>query len=58
MIELAEALGRLPERLVVVGVEGECFDHGEPLSPSVAEAVPAAVERVGEALSGRARKGW
>jgi hydrogenase maturation protease len=46
MVELGRALGRLPARLVVVGVEAECFDHGAPLSPRVAEAVPAAAARV------------
>lgn len=38
---LGEALGRLPERLVVLGVEGGNFGPGEGLSESVAEAVAA-----------------
>jgi hydrogenase maturation protease len=50
MVELARALGRLPERVFVVGVEAACFEHGAPLSPEVAAAVPEAVELVGEAL--------
>jgi len=50
MVELGRALGRLPERLVVVGIEAERFDHGAPLSPAVAAAVPVAVRRVCEEL--------
>ncbi|HET7735379.1 MAG TPA: hydrogenase maturation protease [Nocardioidaceae bacterium] len=51
MIELGRALGRLPDRLVVVGIEAGTFDHGRPLSRAVAAAVPAAVELVVEALA-------
>jgi hydrogenase maturation protease len=51
MVELGRALGRLPDRLVVVGVEAETFDHGAPLSPQVAAAVPVATEAVCTALS-------
>lgn len=51
-VELARALGRLPERVVVVGVEAESFEHGEPLSPAVAEAVQAAAETVRRAVEG------
>jgi hydrogenase maturation protease len=51
MVELGRVLGRLPERLVVVGIEAEQFDHGAPLSAAVAAAVAAAVEQVGEALA-------
>lgn len=46
VVALARALHRLPERLVVIGVEAASFAHGEPLSPAVAAAVPAAVDRV------------
>ena len=56
MVELGRALGRLPERLVVVGVEGESFDHGAPLSPSVAAVVPDAVERVCAAVAASSTK--
>lgn len=44
-VELARALGRLPE-VVVVGIEAESFGWGEPLSRPVASAVPAAVAEV------------
>jgi hydrogenase maturation protease len=51
MVELGRALGRLPNRLVVVGVEAERFDHGAPLSPHVAAAVPVAAARVCDELA-------
>ena len=47
-VELARALGRLPGRLVVYGVEGEDFASGAGLSPPVA----AAVAGVAEAIAG------
>jgi hydrogenase maturation protease len=38
---LARALGRpFPERLLLLGVEGQDFALGSPLSPSVAAALP------------------
>lgn len=45
-VALGRVLGRLPGRLVVVGVAGERFDLGTGLSPEVASAVPSAVEEV------------
>jgi hydrogenase maturation protease len=38
-IAVARALGRLPARVVVFGIEGERFDLGEELTPAVAAAV-------------------
>ena len=49
-VELARALGRLPDRMVVVGVAAESFEHGDPLSPAVADAVETATEAVLRAL--------
>jgi hydrogenase maturation protease len=43
-IALGALLGRLPRRLIVIGIEGACFDHGVGLSPAVGRAVDAAVE--------------
>ena len=37
-IELARALGRLPPRVIVHGIEGERFEAGEELSPAVEAA--------------------
>ena len=45
-IELARALKRLPAKALFLGVEGESFSPGEPLSPAVAAAVPAIVEEI------------
>src|SRR5208283_2084444 len=39
-IELARALGRLPERVVIYGVEGASFEAGSPLSMPVRRALP------------------
>lgn len=45
-IELSRALGLLPARVVVVGVEGADFGHGRAMSPPVTSAVPYAVDVV------------
>ena len=47
-VELARALGRLPERIVVYGVEGERFDVGDELTPSVGDAVEQVVRALRE----------
>jgi len=47
-VELARALGRLPSRTVVYGIEAARFDAGSPLTPEVAaatEKVAAAIRR-------------
>lgn len=60
MVELGRALGRLPDHLVVVGVEAEQFDHGSALSPRVAAAVAVAAagvrDVVGPAVREEARR--
>lgn len=38
-IELARGLHRLPDRVLLFGVEGERYDAGAPLSAGVAEAL-------------------
>lgn len=45
-VEMARALGQLPPRLLVYGVEGRCFEPGRPLSPEVAAAVNGVVDNV------------
>jgi hydrogenase maturation protease len=45
-VELARALHRLPQRLVLIGIEAGGLDHGEPLSAPVAAAVDPAVVAV------------
>ena len=48
-VELARALGQLPARLAVYGIEGADFDIGEGLSPPVAAAAAALVEELATA---------
>ncbi len=45
-VELARALDRLPQRMVIFGIEGCNFDHGQTLSESVRHAVDDVVERI------------
>ena len=47
-VELARALGRLPARTVVVGIEGASFAVGESLTPAVEAAVDHAVELIAQ----------
>jgi hydrogenase maturation protease len=54
-VELSRSLGRLPQRLVVVGVEAETFAQGAGLSPAVAAAVPRATAAVLRALAATGR---
>jgi len=45
-VALGRALGQLPDRLVVVGVEPATVEHGDVLSPPVAAAVDSVVRLV------------
>jgi hydrogenase maturation protease len=45
-VELARALGRLPARLELYGIEGARFETGEGLTPAVARAVEALCEQL------------
>lgn len=45
-VELARALGRLPRRLLVYGIEGEHFSAGVGLSPRVRRAVRGVVASI------------
>ncbi len=55
-VELARALKRLPPRVVLIGIAASGFEHGEPLSPGVADAVnratAAALDALGVAAPG------
>ena len=44
-VELARVLGRLPGRVVVVGVEAATLEPGTDMTPAVAAAVPEAATR-------------
>ena len=46
VVELGRALGRLPGRLLVFGVEGAAFSAGDELTPAVAAAVEPLVEEL------------
>jgi hydrogenase maturation protease len=45
-LELARAVGVLPDSVIVYGVEADGTEPGQPLSPPVAEAVDEVVERI------------
>ena len=45
-VELGRALGRLPERVVVIGIEAGNLDLGDELSPAVAAVVEEAAALV------------
>ena len=45
-VETARALGRLPENLVIWGIEGAEFGFGDTLTPVVAAAAEAVAQRI------------
>jgi hydrogenase maturation protease len=45
-VEVGRALGQLPPRLVLYGIEGKVFDAGTGLSPEVEAAVAAVARQV------------
>ncbi len=55
-VDLARALGQMPPRLEVIGIEGADFELGLGISPSVTEACEQAalqlIERIDHALAG------
>ena len=55
-VELARALGRLPRRTIVFGVEGGSFDVGDALTPAVAAAVDEVAAVVREEVNACTRK--
>lgn len=52
VLRLGRALGQVPRRVVLVGVEGTDFGSGPGLSPAVAAAVEGAATRVLELSAG------
>jgi hydrogenase maturation protease len=52
-VEIARALGRLPRRLTLIGVEASNVDLGEPLSAPVRDILDDAVGAVVDALTVR-----
>ena len=56
VVELARVLGHLPRTLVILGIEGACFDLGASPHPAVRRAAALVVDRIAEAagaVSGR-----
>lgn len=53
-VELARALGKLPPRVIIYGIEGKHFAAGEEMSREVAHAVGEVVERVLQEISSHA----
>ena len=49
-VELGRLLGRLPQQLIVVGVEGATFDQFADVTQDVVAAIPIVVARVAEIL--------
>jgi len=47
-VELARALGKLPRRLLVYGVEGASFEIGDELTPEVQSGSERAAEAISE----------
>ncbi len=56
-VELSRALGRLPRRVVLVGVQAGTLEHGAPMTPAVALAMEPAVTRVRALVERTARGG-
>lgn len=50
-VAIGRALDRLPDRLVVLGIEPERVEHGDDLSAPVAAAFDELVERVAEEVA-------
>jgi len=50
-VELARSLGTLPPRVIIFGIEGDSFEHGEDLSPEVAAGVERAAALIESELN-------
>ncbi|MGI0131888.1 MAG: hydrogenase maturation protease [Thermoplasmata archaeon] len=46
VVDLAGSLGRLPQRLTILGVEASSFSLGDPMSPAVRAQVRPVAERI------------
>jgi len=53
-LQLAEALGRLPRRTIILAIEGEAGQPCEGLSPAVQAVIPDAAVRVMAEIAARA----
>lgn len=50
-VELSRAMGSLPQRLLIFGVEGAHFEPGKPLDPRIKAAVPRIVDAIFEEIT-------
>jgi hydrogenase maturation protease len=50
-IEMARSLGQLPDNVIVYGIQGASFEHGEGLSPAAERGAAEAVKRILEEIS-------
>ncbi len=55
VLRLAYAVGRAPQRLVVVAIEGEAFELGNSMSEAVKAAVPEALAAVATLIDNELR---
>lgn len=51
IVELGRTLDRLPERLIIYGIEAETLDHGTSVSPAVSKAAGEVVAAIKEEVS-------
>jgi hydrogenase maturation protease len=51
VVRLAQVLKAAPDRVVVVGIEGEDFSDGTGLSPAVEDAVPRAAQCIADLIA-------
>ena len=50
-VEMARALGRIPSRLIIYGIEGAVFDFGETLTPEVSASMDVVCRHIRQDLS-------
>jgi hydrogenase maturation protease len=56
VLELAEALGVLPPKITIYGIEGDCFEPGSEMSPKVREACRGVASEIRRAASAKRQK--
>ena len=60
-VELARVMNRLPQTLLIYGIEGKQFSFGAPLSPEVERAVESVAQQLLElarTMTGPAQAAW
>ena len=54
--ELAKAVGRLPRKLLIYGIEVKSVTLGEPLSPEVTKAVASVARQIDDEIAGTSNR--